>query len=171
MSENDFDSISEMNDSAQRALNESKREQLREEFGMEMSMTSPGLDPEVEGDFLNQVMEFERQWKSAEPTTVWKFIGEPEITHVDGLSKDEMSTEIKRIYEIMAEYGVDLSSPEDLDVKELYDFVTQDFMQEEIDGIKIPGMIHGFIYEEFFPEKYPFDESEYDRLNSAVDES
>ena len=73
----DNDSLDDIRKQIQESLAESKREQLREEFGMLHDYTDPRLSPEAQNDFLDYVLEFERQFENAERITVRERIGNP----------------------------------------------------------------------------------------------
>jgi hypothetical protein len=152
--ENNYDP----NDAIQRALNESKRQQLKDEFGMPEGYRKSDIDPELEGQFLDYMLEWERAYASAEETTVKAFIGDPEIIHRDDLSVDEMNAEIDRILEIMAENRVFLECSTSIDVKELYDFLLLEFMQHECLDMRVTDTNVRYSYEELRPEFYEFDD-------------
>lgn len=148
----------ERNKEIQRALNQAKEQELIEKYDMVVNKVEE-LDPELESIYLSQVEEFERQWKGRKLTTVLEFLGKPEVKPVDGLRPEEMQRELERIYGIMAEHSMHLDTINKIPIEELYAFVSGPFMQEEMNDMRIPGMMHGFIYEEFFPEKYPVDDT------------
>jgi hypothetical protein len=145
----------DINDKIQRSLNESKKDQLAEEFGMLKSFFNSRLDPEIEGEFLDYILEWERANAVAQETTVWEFLGKPGIVPIDGLTVEEMERELDRIYAIMDENQMALDCINAIEIRELYEFVSGEFMKTECSDMRIPGMTHRFIYEEFFPEKYP----------------
>jgi hypothetical protein len=53
------------NDSIQRALNEAKKQELREKYGAEFHARDGDIPPEVEGRWLREIEEFERQFEYA----------------------------------------------------------------------------------------------------------
>lgn len=158
MHDDQFDAQKEINDRIQCSLNESKKDQLSDEFGMSHSFFNSNLDPEVEGEFLDYILQWERANAVAQQTTVWEFLGRPEIVPVDGLSVEGMKRELDRIYAIMDENQMVLDCINEIDIRELYAFVSGEFMKKECSDMRIPEMTHRFIYEEFFPEKYPYEE-------------
>lgn len=91
------DLLKQQSDQAQRALNESKKQELKEKFGMGESYINPDIDPAVEGEFLDHIVEFEKQWATAEPMTVWEFIGKPDFRPSSEVKDSELSTEIDRL--------------------------------------------------------------------------
>ena len=62
----------------QRALNEAKKKDFEKKYGMESYLNDPEIEPEVEGEFLDYVEEFERQYQSAKRTTVRELVESPE---------------------------------------------------------------------------------------------
>jgi hypothetical protein len=140
------------NDAIQRSLNEAKKQELNEKYGMSWGDSESKLDPEIESEFLNYVEEFERAYEGSEVTTVWEYLGKPELIPIEGLTLQEMERELRRIYAIMEENQMALDCINKVDIRELYEFVSGDFMKVECDDIRISGMMTRFIYEEFFPE-------------------
>lgn len=65
------ESLDEMRWRIQKSLAESKRQQLRDEFGMQMDYTSPTISPEAENEWLNYILEFERQFANAHWMKRW----------------------------------------------------------------------------------------------------
>jgi hypothetical protein len=60
-------------------LAQAKREQLRDEFGMQFDYVDPQLSPEAQNEWLDYVLEFERQFENAQRITVRERIGNPPI--------------------------------------------------------------------------------------------
>jgi hypothetical protein len=51
----------------------------------------------------------------------------------------------------LAEYGVYVDFLYEVDTTEMYCFVTEELLDEEIDDVRIPGLQCHFVYEEFHP--------------------
>jgi hypothetical protein len=153
-----MENLNDPNERIQRALNESKRQQLKDEFGMPEGYRNPDTEPEIEGQFLDYMLEWERAFAKAEPTTVEAFIGNPVFEHREDLSIDEMNAEIDRILAIMAENRVYLECGSSIDVKELYDFLLLDFMKHECLDMRVTDTNVRYSYEEMRPEFYEFDD-------------
>jgi hypothetical protein len=144
--------INQTNATIQRSLNEAKKEELAEKYGASFSDGESNIDPELEGDFLNYVEEFERTWGHSDVITVWDFLGKPEILPADGLTDQELESELHRVSVIMEENQIALDCINEVSIQDRYKFISGDFMKVECNNIRIPGMTHHFIYEEFFPE-------------------
>jgi len=136
-----------------RKENEEKRQKLSEEYGAVFgSMTGNAeLPPEIESQFLDNIMAFENSWKDVKQISLYEFIESPAYRRLDELNDTEISTELDRLLEVMNEHQVGLDSICKVTDAELYRFITEELFQHEIDDMHIPGMMTNFIYEEFHP--------------------
>jgi hypothetical protein len=76
----------------QRALNDAKRRDLEQRYGMQSPHTDAEIQPELEGEFLNYVEEFERQYAAAKRTTVREMAGSPEVKPLSDLTPEELDS-------------------------------------------------------------------------------
>ena len=132
---------------------------LATEFGM--GKMDSALDYEMENEWLNYIYNFEKASKDAGVITVYEFLGKPEFKNISELKKEEIESELDRLYDIMLKNEVVLDVIcEYENVHELiYKFVTEELFPLEMDDIRIPGMNHRYIYEEFHPNhKYDLTE-------------
>lgn len=150
-------------DRIQRALNESKRNELKDRFGMTFDRVSESVPPDMEAEFLSYVEEFERQWENRRTITVREFLEDPDVRPFDEIPTDELANELERLTTIMHDYNVrlDFICPVSDDVA--YRFIVDELFDQEIDDIQIDGMMHAFIYEEFHPNHL------YDISTTALD--
>ncbi|HWB62805.1 MAG TPA: hypothetical protein VG603_04785 [Chitinophagales bacterium] len=130
--------------------NELMKLKMMAEFGGNF-MGSEDIPPEVENQFLKQIINFHKLHENASTTSVYKFIGEPEYNHVNDLSDREVKPELKRLMKLMAKNGVSLSVLADTPEREIYRFVTEELFKHEIENVKMKGWTNQFIYEEFHP--------------------
>jgi len=135
--------------------NEFKRMKIGLEHGGLFGEEGSTISPEIEGQFLDYVMEFEKQFKDAKRITVYEKIGKPTFSSCFDLSPDELEEELERLFNLLEENNIFLEVLYDYDSETLliYDFITQEFFHEEIDDISIPGMNTNFIYEDFHPNQ------------------
>lgn len=150
MDDSSFEDENEQ-DRIQRILNEKKKRELEEQYGMIFSDEETELPPEVEGEWLDYVAEFERQFEEAEPITIREFIGNPVVRPLAEMADDDLEAELEQLFDLLIENGIHLDFLTDVDEKEVYRFITEEFLDEEMDNIRIEGMMHGFIYEDFHP--------------------
>lgn len=130
--------------------NELKKEELKNKFGGNFGGSSD-LPPEVESDWLNYIEQFEEQHKRNVQTTVYKFIGEPKYKKTSEIQDKDLIAELDRICEILHNNGIFLDTLCEVDDRELYRFITEELFEQEIDDMRIEGMMTNFIYEEFHP--------------------
>ena len=124
------------------------------------------LNPEIENQFLNNIIEFEKQFQQRKTITVFDKIRRPKhFKPVNEIPDDAINAEWDALLEYMQQYGIDLSacSPK-VTAKELYRFTTDELFKHETDDINIPGMVSCFIYDEFYPDY------EYDNTRYAIDD-
>jgi len=141
--------MSERDDQIQRALNDAKRRQLEERYGGFFSPQDSSLPPDVESDWLESIAEFERQFESAEQTTVRHFIGDPTFAPVDDVRPEDLPAEVDRLLEYLEDHSVVIDFLTPVEDEEIYRFITEELLDEEVDNIHIEGMTHNFIYETF----------------------
>ena len=133
--------------------NEEKKKQLTEEHGAFFGSMSNenNLPPEIESQFLDNIMAFENAFQSATRIQLYDFLGKPSFRKIEELSDAEVPKELERIMNLMSDNQVSLDTICEVDDSELYRFITEELFLEEKDDIHIPGMISHFTYEEFHP--------------------
>lgn len=112
------------------------------------------LPAEIENEFLNNIVEFEKQYDLQNRISVYEKIGKP--THFNPVAEipdEEIEDAWQALSAWMSDHGVELSacSPR-ITPREMYRFATEELFQCETDDINIPGMLCGFIYDEFYPD-------------------
>jgi hypothetical protein len=141
-----------------RTENEIKKIKLSLEHGMNLdeSFANTELPPEVEGAFLDYIEEFERQFAEKKNITVFELADKPEYVPVADLPEEEISQHLEALTGNLSEKGISVSTVSGVDDREMYRFITEELFQTETLDVRIEGMMHGFIYEEFHPV-HPYD--------------
>lgn len=136
-----------------RKENEKKREKLISETGCEFFVTEEGkkLNPVIENQFLNNIEEFEKAYDNCRQIALYDFIGRPAYRNAADIPDDEIDSELQKMLSILNENNISLDCLCDVDDRELYRFITEEFFKHEMDDVRIKGMMHCFIYEEFHP--------------------
>lgn len=116
----------------------------------------------LENQFLKHLMEFEKQFDTHKATTVFDSIGRPEHFKPSGEIGDlQIDQAWSDLSEYLINHGVELSvSSPNVSNRELYRFTVEELFDHEMDDVNIPGMMHGFIYDEFYPD-YIYDNTRY----------
>jgi hypothetical protein len=81
----DKEQMDEMRRRIQGAISQAKHDELRDKFGMQASYAGPSLPFEAENEWLDYLLEFERQMENAKSITVRERIGNPPVTPLDEL--------------------------------------------------------------------------------------
>lgn len=124
------------------------------------------LPTEVENEFLKNVIEFEKQFDERKTIKVFDKIGRPgHFKPVSEIADDGINQAWNELSDYLSEYNIhlDVCSP-NISPRELYRFTTEELFEQEMEDISIPGMMHGFIYDEFYPDPV------YDNSRAAEDD-
>lgn len=122
------------------------------------SPMSGALPPEVENQFLKNIIEFERQYDENKTIRIIDKIRHPQhFKPPSEITDEEAPMAWKELLKYLNSYGIhlDACSPR-VTKKELYRFAIEELFQHEVTDMQIPGMMHGFIYDEFHPD-YEFE--------------
>jgi hypothetical protein len=113
------------------------------------------LPPEIENDFLRNVMAFEKQFTEERKTIkLFDKIGKPQhFRPVNEIDDTTIKNAWLELHDYLNEHGIDLDacSPNISD-RELYRFTIEELFEHEMDDINLPGWTTNFIYDEFYPD-------------------
>lgn len=129
------------------AENELLKIKLKSEFGMK-DMNSQ-LPAELENEWLNYIYNFEKLHKEAKEISIYERLGKPEYKKIADLNNEEVTSELSRLLNLMEENNLILNFLCDYDDRIKYEFITEELFAEEIEDVRIEGMMTNFIYEEF----------------------
>lgn len=138
--------LDEIRRSTQEALSQAKKEKLRDEYGMEFEDVASQLSPEIENEWLDYLLEFERQFEQAKLTTVRERIGNPDLQPLSDLPLDQVDEAGEALLELLAAYGIAIDFLGDVADAEVYRYLTEELLDEEMDDIRIEGMTTHFTY-------------------------
>jgi hypothetical protein len=139
-------------DRIQRALNEQKRTELEEKYGARFSFSESDAPPEIIGEWLNTVEEFERQFQGAGKTTVRAYAGNPPAPPHSSLPPGLIPAELRRLIDHLNAHAIAVHFDRTVPPAEAYRFITEELFNLEIDDVRIAGMTHSFAYEDFHPD-------------------
>lgn len=130
--------------------NEFLKLKMMAEFGGNF-MGSDNLPPEIENQFLKQVLQFHKQQHSSGSVSVYDYIGQPEYTPESKLDDKKLKKELNRLQKFMARKKVVLEVLAPTPDRDIYRFITNELFKHQIENIKVKGWVNHFIYEEFHP--------------------
>ena len=155
-----------------RAANEVKKNELIKQYGAyfpDMPINKE-LPPEIESQFLDNILAFETDYDSVKRIPLYDFVGKPSYLKVDDLSDKEVTVELNRLTGLLDSYQISLETICDVADRELYRFITEELFHEEIDDRHISGLFSTFVYEEFYPNhEHDIREHSYDFIRSYFD--
>lgn len=142
--------------------NEVIKMKLMLEHGAEFSQnaSAPPLSPEAEHQFLNYILDVERQESMAREVTVFEVLGSPQqFPPEEGMSDDSVREWLQVLLHCMKNHGIELTvfSP-NVTGREVYRFITTELFAHRMLHIHMPGMVTCFIYDEFHPD-HPYENS------------
>ena len=138
--------LDEMRRRIQESLSQAKRDKLRNKYALEFECTDSRLSPEIENEWLDYVLEFERQFEQAERITVRERIGDPPIQSLSDLPLYAIGGAVTALLDLLAAHGVAVDFLGDVDELEAYRYLTEELLDEEMDDICIEGMTTHFAY-------------------------
>lgn len=111
------------------------------------------MPPEIESLFLDNILQFEEQYKNAKKISVFKKLGEPVFKNIEHLNDVELEKELEKIYQLLHDNNMDLGILYDYENENqlIYSFIINELFNVEVDDISISGMVTNFTYEEFHP--------------------
>jgi len=124
------------------------------QFGEMEQDSNTELPPEIENQFLNNVLAFEKQFSEHKVIKVYDKIGRPQhFRPVAEIADGEIAKAWDHLSDYLNDHGIDVSvcSP-NISMKELYRFVTEELFDHETDDMNLPGWTTNFIYDEFHPD-------------------
>jgi hypothetical protein len=157
-----------IDDSIRRAMNEQKKRDLEDRYGARFSPTVDGLPPDAEGDWLDYIAEFERQYAANGQTTVRAFLGNPEVRPLTTVPPEELPAATNALMELLSENNVDVHFDREVSDAEVYRFITEELFNEKMDNIRIEEMMHTFVYDEFHPDEDSNARREAEKLLNAL---
>jgi hypothetical protein len=135
-----------------RMENETMKLKLTLEDGKQLHENSESnLPPGIEKEFLDYIKHFEQKYEDVKRTTIYEFVGQSAYKKVEDIADSELDIEIEKVLQYLKEQTVGVGTIYAVDERAFYRFLTEDLMQEEIDDFRIKGMMHNFIYEDFYP--------------------
>lgn len=111
-----------------------------------------GLPPEIENQFLKNVMEFEKVNANAKSRTIYDLLDKPEFEDEKNLDDEKFEAAFSRLNSLLEDHGMDVGFRRERDDRFKYNFITKELFVHETTFMPVKGMITGFLYEEFYPD-------------------
>ena len=132
--------------------NEFKRLKLELESGAVLpDFKQANMPPEIEGMFLDNIFSFHNAYKNAKQISIYERIGSPDFKLAKVLNDEQISGELDRFITLLGENGIGFETLFEYDERLIYEFVTTELFELEVDDIRLSNMMMHFVYEEFYP--------------------
>ncbi|MBI1183210.1 hypothetical protein GC194_02980 [bacterium] len=115
------------------------------------TLDNEDINPELENLFLKHIKAFEERRSDASKTTPHALIKNVKFPESDTLTEYMLGKQYRRLVDKLEKVNIVVNFLGEYSVKTQYDFIRNELLPLEIDHFDMPGMIHGFIYEEFHP--------------------
>ncbi len=138
-----------------KAENDFLKMKLMLEHGAQFDeMENNELPAEIENEFLNNIIAFEKQFEQKKIVKVYDKIGKPRhFKPVNEIADDEIGNAWAELKDHLNKFSINLGvcSP-NISVRELYRFTTEELFEHEMDDMDLPGWTTNFTYDEFHPD-------------------
>ena len=155
-----------------RQENEFKKMKISLEHGAVFpTELSKNLPPEIEGAFLDSIINFEKAFKNAKKISVFEKIGKPHFVPENVLNDAEIDIEIQKVHNLLNKNDIELGmlAKDDYCNRKIYKFLTEEFINEEIEALQLQGFVSVFNYEDFRPNhRYSIAESTRDFIDEFI---
>ncbi|ULQ54502.1 hypothetical protein [Flavihumibacter fluvii] len=149
-----FDRAFEADDDEMASLqleNDIMKLKMQAEFGAVFGSTQD-IPPSLEKEFLENILAFEEMGKNAVMITVYELLGRPAYVPAQTLTDERVQDELDKLLKLMEAHDLSLVLLYEYPPLLIYTFITEELFQEEIEDIRMPGMLGVFVYENFHPK-------------------
>ncbi len=123
---------------------------MQAQFGA-ITQISPGLPPDIENEFLQNIQRFEDAWQNVKFIKVHNLAGMPAFKKAESLSSENIGIELARIEKLLAEKNIYLHVHGEYEPSTIYRFITEELFEHQTEDMQREGFQNNFIYEEFHP--------------------
>lgn len=114
-------------------------------------------------EMIRDLEEWEDQLETCERVPLRQFLGFPTVKPLSELSPRQIDAELDRLFTLMEQHRIFLDTLAEVESAELYRFIVEEFLNEEVANIPNSPMETHFCYEEYYPN------DEYDVKTTAED--
>lgn len=110
------------------------------------------LPPDIENQFLKNVMEFEKVNSNSKPQKIFDLLGQPYFEDEKNLKGEEFKTEFKKLEKLLKKHHIQVNFIAKKPGRFKYNFIITELFEHETDMVLVKGMTANFVYEEFHPD-------------------
>lgn len=117
------------------------------------------LNPEDDPDFINQIEQFEKNYKNSKLIKIYDLIGKPGIKNPEKLSDGEIRNELSELFELLDSKKIQVHFKNEYPLIKKYYFIVNEILNQVVEDVSGTQLHINFIYEDFYPDA-DMDESE-----------
>jgi hypothetical protein len=111
-----------------------------------------GLPPEIENQFLKNVMEFEKANAESKSETIFQILGKPNFEDEKNLNEEKFKIQFSRLQKLLKKHSINIEFERERDNRFKYNFITKELFEHQTPFMPAKGMTTYFSYEEFHPD-------------------
>ncbi len=111
-----------------------------------------GLTPEIENQFLNNILEFEKQHSNSCPKKIKEILGHPTFKNEEDLDDIEFVQAYLKLNDLLTRNFLQVDFLKERTDRFKYQFIIGELLDQETPFFYAKGMTTYFIYEEFHPD-------------------
>lgn len=131
--------------------NELLKLKLSAQYGAQFDDPSSGLPMEVENEWLHYIQAFEEASQNPTYIKVQEKLGNPAFPAAETLEDHEVESELNNLMELLGLHDIALDILGEYEDRVIYQFITEELFEFEMEVIDVPGMVTNYIYEDFHP--------------------
>jgi hypothetical protein len=128
-----------------RIENELLKIKLKAQYGDAFQMdSSTALPPDMENEFLKNILAFEASYNKGDFVTVYDRIGKPAYKSLEQMDAAEIKESLQHLLKLMSQQQINLDFTDGpYDDATIYRFVTEELFNQEVEKDLVDGMIMG----------------------------
>ena len=111
-----------------------------------------GLPPEIENQFLKNIMEFEKGNVDSKAITIFNLLGEPVFDDEKNMDEEKFRAEYSKLELLLEDHGIKVEFSRERNDRFKYHFITKELFDHATTFMPVKGMTTYFLYEEFHPD-------------------
>ena len=115
-------------------------------------MAEGGLPPEIENQFLKNIMEFEKANAESKSETIFQILGRPGFEDEKNLDEGKFKIQFSRLQKLLKKHNINVEFERERDNRFKYNFITKELFEHQTSFMPVKGMATYFSYEEFHPD-------------------
>lgn len=111
-----------------------------------------GLSPEMENQFLNNILEFEKKHAASSAKKIKDILGNPTFETQEKLDDRTFEQAYKKLNVLLKKHSIQIDFSRERSDRFKYNFIINELLEHDTPFFAVQGMISHFSYEEFYPD-------------------